>query len=87
VVVFDGRCEKQEKLTQRLRGRRETQEHSPFEAQGKQEWLCHRGGGICVADSIDLHDEEWCHDPSTTRPGAPECGAKKMPGRSGRDDN
>jgi hypothetical protein len=24
-------------------GRRETQEHSPFEARSKQEWLCHKG--------------------------------------------
>jgi hypothetical protein len=24
--------------------RRKTQEHRPFEAQGKQEWLCHKRG-------------------------------------------
>src|SRR5208337_3416371 len=24
---------------------RETQEHSPFEVQGKQEWLCHKAQG------------------------------------------
>jgi len=28
-----------------------------------------------------------CRDPSTTRPDAPESGAKKKSGRFGRDDN
>ncbi len=28
-----------------------------------------------------------CHDPSTARPGAPNGGAKKMPGRFAQDDN
>jgi len=31
--------------------------------------------------------ERLCHDPSTARPDAPEIGAKKKSGRSGRDDN
>jgi hypothetical protein len=50
-----------------------------------------KGSGLRVVDavvySIDLDDEESCHDPSTTRPGAPKCGAKKKPGRFGRDDS
>ena len=41
-----------------------------------------RGWELCGPDSLAS-----CRDPSTARPDAPENGAKKKSGRSGRDDS
>jgi len=58
-------------------GRREAQEHGPFEAQGRQDWL-YNGR---EEPKTQVRDRTWGTrqkaDPSTARPDAPEFGAEE----------